>query len=333
MSKGIEESKSIEEVKDTRDNRKSKINMTKLLGSISGIKVNQNRSEKVSVYRITGKDGKKVILSSRQLVSNNISKFKETYSYFWSKLAEYGPEEFKAEVIAEFPAKYPDSDTKNVRGIKSRIEKIIWDELAFYNLNPNYVVRGSNRTGYTPLFISVVNYHKTDMQEESKVIADKAGISESEISLIVNGKKGNCQPMELISNNGNIPYCYIKTALNNTKSSEVDNNADSTEVINASNETNIKISQTPDKFIYEVKDGAISEYRVLNKKQCTLYYLDRPLNGKTILEEDKILENALLFTNREEAENMLNNQIDEFNKRISGLPTWFIKKALSKEEN
>ena len=333
MSKGIEESKSIKKVKDTEDDRKSKINMTKLLGSINGIKVNQNRSEKVSVYRITGKDGKKVILSSRQLVSNSISKFKETYSYFWSKLVKYGPKEFKAEVITEFPAKYPDSDTKNVKGIKSRIEKIIWDELAFYNLNPNYVAGGNNRTGYTPLFINVVNHHKTDMKEKSKVIADKAGISASEISLIVNGKKGNCQPMELISDNGNIPYHYIKTASNNTKSSETDNDVDTTEVINTNNETDIKISQTPDMFIYEVKDGTITEYRVLNKKQCTLYYLDKPLNGKTALEEDRILENALLFTNREEAENMLNNQIDEFNKRISGLPEWFVKKALSKEEN
>lgn len=336
MGKGIEESKNIEEMKDIKKSKKSKITMTDMLRSIRGIEVNQDRDEKVSVYRITGRDGKKMILSSRQLVSSSISKIKKTYSYFWNRLVYYGPGEFRAEVIAEFPSKYPESSTRNVKGIGSKIDKIIWDELAFYNLNPKYVARGINKTGYTPMFISAVNYHKTDMQEESKVIADKAGISESEISLIINDKKGNCSSMELMSNNGNISYCYVKSASDNIKPNELDEgkpDIDNNEVADVNNKTDTIINQTPDGFVYEVKDGVISEYKILDKKQCTVYYLDRPLNGKTALNEDTILENAVLFTNREEAENMLNNQIEEFNKRISGLPGWFIKKSLSKEES
>ena len=154
--------------------KKEKVNYTGLLRGIEGIVTDDKSEREVLIYKIIEKSSnKKLIIPSWQLASN-VTQFKKRYPYFCKKLVEFGSEKFTAEVMERIPAKRNDG-TMNREEVKGAIKRIVLDEIAFFNLNPNYTMRGDNKTGYSFKFINAINYHKIDRKESLKDISEKAG--------------------------------------------------------------------------------------------------------------------------------------------------------------
>lgn len=86
--------------------------------------------------------------------------------------------------------------------------------------------------------------------------------------------------------------------------------------------------------VYEVKDGIINEYKIVDKRHCMVYFLENPLDGESIVLEDRVLIADNLFLNKEEAECSLNTTrlTEEIRKLKDIYPEELLRKVLFEED-
>lgn len=280
--------------------------ITSLVNSIEGI---EKCKDGVLLYRVIWKTrNRKLILPSVW-----ISKCDDKFPYFTRVLKSYGPRDFRAEVMGKFANS--DFDLRTSEGLKMFGEYVI-DELAFFNLNPDYRSKGKDRTGYTQEFCDAIKNFRSNGRHLTKLASEKAGISVSEVSLICNNAKEGCST-KLLSGSGSI---YMKKGERGVDykddicTSKDDNKLKQVNKVEHIAESN-PVSKCNDKYLgcklYKEKEGQIEEYTVIEVQKIKLYKLNSRLSdsklysnyGCNVLTEenlDKLISDGVLYMNKDD---------------------------------